>query len=99
MMRLRSGRKHIKNLDVAVADPFFQNLRVGSNFLIVFYFDKQVKNPQRDLPVGIAGSLSLCCGLYMIVSIVVVGLVPYYDINPDTPISSAFADNGMQWAA
>ncbi|WJX25430.1 Carnitine O-acetyltransferase mitochondrial [Trifolium repens] len=60
---------------------------------------EEVKNPQRDLPVGIAGSLSLCCGLYMIVSIVVVGLVPYYDINPDTPISSAFADNGMQWAA
>jgi len=35
----------------------------------------------------------------MIVSIVVVGLVPYYDINPNTPISSAFAVNGMQWAA
>ncbi|CAL5185594.1 unnamed protein product [Lathyrus oleraceus] len=60
---------------------------------------EEVKNPQRDLPLGIAGSLSLCCGLYMIVSIVVVGLVPYYDINPNTPISSAFADNGLQWAA
>ncbi|XP_050910192.1 cationic amino acid transporter 2, vacuolar isoform X3 [Lathyrus oleraceus] len=60
---------------------------------------EEVKNPQRDLPLGIAASLSLCCGLYMIVSIVVVGLVPYYDINPNTPISSAFADNGLQWAA
>ncbi|KEH25558.1 cationic amino acid transporter 2, vacuolar protein [Medicago truncatula] len=60
---------------------------------------EEVKNPQRDLPIGIAASLSLCCGLYMIVSIVVVGLVPYYDINPNTPISSAFAVNGMQWAA
>ncbi|CAK8533035.1 unnamed protein product [Lathyrus sativus] len=60
---------------------------------------EEVKNPQRDLPLGIAGSLSLCCGLYMMVSIVVVGLVPYYDINPNTPISSAFADNGLQWAA
>jgi len=65
----------------------------------VLQCDKQVKNPQRDLPIGIAASLSLCCGLYMIVSIVVVGLVPYYDINPNTPISSAFAANGMQWAA
>jgi cationic amino acid transporter 1 len=35
----------------------------------------------------------------MLVSIVVVGLVPYYAIDPDTPISSAFADHGMQWAA
>ncbi|XP_020206315.1 cationic amino acid transporter 2, vacuolar [Cajanus cajan] len=60
---------------------------------------EEVKNPQRDLPLGIGASLFLCCGLYMMVSIVIVGLVPYYVINPDTPISSAFADNGMQWAA
>ncbi|KAK7267004.1 hypothetical protein RIF29_19667 [Crotalaria pallida] len=60
---------------------------------------EEVKNPQRDLPLGIGGSLFLCCGLYMMVSIVIVGLVPYYAINPDTPISSAFADHGMQWAA
>ncbi|KAK7380768.1 hypothetical protein VNO78_33287 [Psophocarpus tetragonolobus] len=59
---------------------------------------EEVKNPQRDLPLGIGASLSLCCGLYMLVSIVIVGLVPYYAINPNTPISSAFADNGMQWA-
>ncbi|XP_061363864.1 cationic amino acid transporter 2, vacuolar-like isoform X2 [Gastrolobium bilobum] len=59
---------------------------------------EEVKNPQRDLPIGIAASLFLCCGMYMMVSIVVIGLVPYYAINPDTPISSAFSDNGMQWA-
>ena len=35
----------------------------------------------------------------MLVSIVIVGLVPYYEMDPDTPISSAFAQNGMQWAA
>lgn len=60
---------------------------------------EEVKNPQRDLPLGIGASLFLCCGLYMMVSIVVVGLVPYYAIHSETPISSAFADNGMQWAA
>ncbi|KAL2320517.1 hypothetical protein Fmac_029486 [Flemingia macrophylla] len=60
---------------------------------------EEVKNPQRDLPLGIGGSLFLCCGIYMLVSVVVVGLVPYYAIDPDTPISSAFADQGMQWAA
>ncbi|MBA0716127.1 hypothetical protein Golax_014988, partial [Gossypium laxum] len=58
-----------------------------------------VKNPQRDLPLGIATALSICCGLYMLVSIVIVGLVPYYAMDPDTPISSAFASHGMQWAA
>uniref|UniRef100_A0A2N9G9G0 Cationic amino acid transporter C-terminal domain-containing protein n=1 Tax=Fagus sylvatica TaxID=28930 RepID=A0A2N9G9G0_FAGSY len=60
---------------------------------------EEVKNPQRDLPLGIGASLFLCCALYMMVSVVVVGLVPYYAMDPDTPISSAFTDHGMQWAA
>ncbi|KAF7801439.1 cationic amino acid transporter 2, vacuolar-like [Senna tora] len=60
---------------------------------------EEVKHPQRDLPLGIGASLFVCCALYMMVSVVVVGLVPYYAIDPDTPISSAFASHGMQWAA
>ncbi|KAF8403459.1 hypothetical protein HHK36_011563 [Tetracentron sinense] len=59
---------------------------------------EEVKNPQRDLPLGIGIALSLCCILYMLVSVVIVGLVPYYAMDPDTPISSAFAAHGMQWA-
>lgn len=60
---------------------------------------EEVKNPQRDLPVGIAVALSICCTLYMLVSVVIVGLVPYYAMDPDTPISSAFASHGMHWAS
>ncbi|XP_011034288.1 PREDICTED: cationic amino acid transporter 2, vacuolar-like isoform X1 [Populus euphratica] len=60
---------------------------------------EEVKNPQRDLPLGIGLALSICCCLYMLVSVVIVGLVPYYAMDPDTPISSAFAAYGMQWAA
>ncbi|KAG6696829.1 hypothetical protein I3842_09G168500 [Carya illinoinensis] len=59
---------------------------------------EEVKNPQRDLPLGIALALSLCCILYMLVSAVIVGLVPYDALNPDTPISSAFANYGVDWA-
>ncbi|MQM05094.1 hypothetical protein Taro_037903 [Colocasia esculenta] len=62
------------------------------------YFPYGVKNPQRDLPLGIGVALSVCCILYMLVSIVVIGLVPYFAMDPDTPISSAFASHGMQWA-
>ncbi|KAA8538915.1 hypothetical protein F0562_025607 [Nyssa sinensis] len=58
-----------------------------------------VKNPQRDLPLGIRATLSICCMLYMLVFVVIVGLVPYYAMDPDTPISSTFASHGMQWAA
>ncbi|CAM8980846.1 unnamed protein product [Rhodiola kirilowii] len=60
---------------------------------------EEVRNPQRDLPLGIGAALSICCSLYMLVSIVIVGLVPYYAMDPDTPISSAFASHGMKWAA
>jgi solute carrier family 7 (cationic amino acid transporter), member 1 len=57
-----------------------------------------VKNPKRDLPLGIGLTLSLCCTLYMMVSVVIVGLVPYPAMDPDTPISSVFVENGMNWA-
>ncbi|XP_042461160.1 cationic amino acid transporter 2, vacuolar-like isoform X1 [Zingiber officinale] len=59
---------------------------------------EEVKNPQRDLPLGIATALTICCSLYMMVSMVVVGLVPYFALDPDTPISSAFAKNDVHWA-
>ncbi|PON82178.1 Amino acid/polyamine transporter [Trema orientale] len=60
---------------------------------------EEVKNPQRDLPLGIGAALSICCALYMLVSIVIVGLVPYHAMDPDTPISTAFASHGMHWAS
>ncbi|KAK9905411.1 hypothetical protein M0R45_000192 [Rubus argutus] len=59
---------------------------------------EEVKNPQRDLPLGIAIALFICCILYMLVSVVITGLVPYYALDPDTPISSVFASYGVQWA-
>ncbi|ONM07698.1 Cationic amino acid transporter 4 vacuolar [Zea mays] len=59
---------------------------------------EEVRNPQRDLPLGIGVALAICCALYMAVSVVIVGLVPYFAMDPDTPISSAFAKHGMQWA-
>ncbi|XP_057954370.1 cationic amino acid transporter 4, vacuolar-like isoform X2 [Malania oleifera] len=88
--------------------PFGVNGMLAGSALVFFSyigFDvvtstaEEVKNPQRDLPLGIGIALSICCILYMLVSIVIVGLVPYYELDPDTPISSAFASYGMDWAA
>ncbi|KAL1821157.1 hypothetical protein ACET3Z_016026 [Daucus carota] len=59
---------------------------------------EEVKNPNRDMPLGIGMSVATCCIFYMLVSSVVVGLVPYNELDPDTPISSAFASYGMGWA-
>ncbi|XP_012070384.1 cationic amino acid transporter 4, vacuolar [Jatropha curcas] len=67
-------------------------------FDVVASTAEEVKFPQRDLPLGIGIALSICCILYMLVSVVIVGLVPYFALDPDTPISSAFASHGMQWA-
>lgn len=50
------------------------------------------------MPLGIGIALSICAILYMLVSAVIVGLVPYHALDPDTPISSAFAGYGMEWA-
>ncbi|XP_015064980.1 cationic amino acid transporter 4, vacuolar-like isoform X2 [Solanum pennellii] len=67
-------------------------------FDIVASTAEEVKNPQRDMPLGIGIAVSICVILYMLVSAVIVGLVPYYALDPDTPISSAFAGYGMEWA-
>ncbi|KAL6540798.1 Carnitine O-acetyltransferase mitochondrial [Orobanche minor] len=77
---------------VGVKSKTKSNLKGG---IVIF----KVKDPQRDLPMGIGFALSICCTLYMLVSAVIVGLVPYYTMNPDTPISSAFASHGIKWAA
>ncbi|KAL2936024.1 Cationic amino acid transporter 4 vacuolar [Bienertia sinuspersici] len=60
---------------------------------------EEVKNPKKDLPLGVGISLTLSCLLYMILSFVIVGLVPYYNLDKDTPISSAFSVYGVEWAA
>jgi len=41
---------------------------------------QEAKNPQRDMPIGILGSLAICTILYILVSGVMVGLVPYRDM-------------------
>ncbi|CAN1246210.1 Cationic amino acid transporter 2, vacuolar [Linum grandiflorum] len=91
------ARQTIPGLDIVIDPCAAVLVFVVTGLLCVGI--KEVKNPQRDLPMGIGFALSICCSLYMLVSIVVVGLVPYYAMDPDTPISSAFASHGMQWAA
>ena len=59
---------------------------------------EEAKNPQRDVPIGIIASLIVCTVLYILVSAVLTGMVPYDRINIDAPVSDAFRQAGMPWA-
>jgi len=50
---------------------------------------QEARNPQRDMPIGILGSLAICTVLYVIVSAVLVGMVPYKDLNVAAPMALA----------
>lgn len=50
---------------------------------------QEAKNPQRDMPIGILGSLLICTVLYMLMSYVLTGLASYTTLNVAHPVSMA----------
>jgi basic amino acid/polyamine antiporter, APA family len=60
---------------------------------------EEAKNPQRDLPRGIIGSLLVCTALYVAVSALLTLIAPYRDLNVPSPVSEALLSIGVQWAA
>ncbi|MEP9381631.1 amino acid permease [Nocardioides cheoyonin] len=63
-------------------------------FDVVATTAEEARNPQRDLPRGIIGSLVICTVLYMAVALVITGMVKYSDIDPDAALATAFRDVG-----
>ncbi|MBI5209192.1 MAG: amino acid permease [Elusimicrobia bacterium] len=59
---------------------------------------EEAKDPQKDVPFGIITSLLVCTVLYIAVSAVLTGMVPYNKINIDAPVSDAFKQMGLPWA-
>lgn len=60
---------------------------------------QEAKNPQRDLPIGIIVSLTICTLLYIGVAAVLTGMVPWREVNIEAPIARAFLDHNLGWAA
>jgi APA family basic amino acid/polyamine antiporter len=60
---------------------------------------EETRNPQRNLPIGILGSLAIVTILYMAVSLVITGMRPYTDIDPadGAPLATAFTAVGAPW--
>lgn len=55
-------------------------------------------NPKKDVPFAIVASLIICTVLYILVSLVLTGMVPYDQLDKSAPVASAFSENGITWA-
>ncbi len=60
---------------------------------------EEVKNPQRDLPIGIIGSLVACTFLYVIVSLILTGMVPYKLLDVSDAMAFALQSVGQNLIA
>ena len=56
-------------------------------------------NPQRDLPIGIIGSLVFCTIIYIIVAALLTGVVPYTTLNVSSPVAFALQEIGFNSAS
>jgi APA family basic amino acid/polyamine antiporter len=56
---------------------------------------QEAKNPQRDMPIAIIGSLLICTVLYIIVSAIATGVVPYRELNVPDPIAKVADAAGL----
>jgi len=57
----------------------------------------EAKNPHRDIPIGILGSLFICTAIYMAVAAVLTGVVSYKELGVPEPIAVAVDHMGMPW--
>ena len=60
---------------------------------------QEAKKPQRDMPIGILGSLVICTILYILVSLVLTGLVSYKTLNVAAPVALGIDVTGVSWGS
>ncbi len=60
---------------------------------------QEAKNPQRDMPIGILGTLVICTILYIVVSTVMTGMVSYKTLNVSDPMAVAIDVTGVPWGS
>jgi APA family basic amino acid/polyamine antiporter len=58
---------------------------------------QEARNPARDMPIGILGSLAICTVLYIGVAIVLIGIVPYTRLNVPDPLAVGIDATGLTW--
>src|SRR5215471_4997445 len=90
--------------------PLFRRTReqraslAGRGFCAYIGFDavstaaQEARNPKKDMPFGILGSLVICTVLYILVSGLLTHLVPYTELNVPDPVVVGIRATGQQWA-
>ncbi|MBL8551323.1 MAG: amino acid permease [Hyphomonadaceae bacterium] len=95
MTAQNTGQYGIGGLIAGAATIFFAYI----GFEAVSTAGAESKNPARDMPIGILGSLVICTILYILTSAVLVGIVPYTELNDPAPIAKAVNHIGLPWFA
>ena len=103
------GARHVQPANWQPYMPFGYHGMLSAAALVFFAFigfdavtsaAEEVKQPSRDLPIGIIGSLAVCAVLYVVVSAIMTGIVPYQKfLGVDHPVSLALQYAGENWIA
>ncbi|NBV16977.1 amino acid permease [Janthinobacterium sp.] len=103
------GARHVQPANWQPYMPFGYHGMLSAAALVFFAFigfdavtsaAEEVKKPSRDLPIGIIGSLAVCAVLYVVVSAIMTGIVPYQKfLGVDHPVSLALQYAGEKWIA
>lgn len=103
---LAIGFSHLEPANWHPFMPFgFKGVVTGAAIIFFAYigFDavsttaEEAINPQRNLPIGIIASLLICTIIYIVVSLVLTGVVPYHILNTPAPVATALQAIGARW--
>src|ERR1700730_5372984 len=90
-----AGNFGISGIAAGAASVFFAYI----GFDAVSTAAQEARNPQRDMPIGILGSLVVCTILYIMVSLTLTGLVNYRALNVGDPVAVGIDATGVSWGS
>ena len=91
--KIGPGQFGISGIAAGAASVFFAYI----GFDAVSTAAQEARNPQRDMPIGILGSLVVCTILYIAVSLTLTGLVSYKALNVAEPVAIGIDATGVRW--